>query len=217
MCRKADLDYFYQGNAADLNNISIAGAYAYFPEAWAEYVAVIAPDQRHDMIAAYADIFALTPKTEEQRDYQNRAATAWSVWEGSTSYLAQDLGAIGKYAEPEFAKAFARIENHYFMNGAFLGGSGAQNRTQNYILENLSVIRNIPIAIVHGRYDQVCPLAQAEALVTGLHAVNAPHVTYRITNAGHSMLERETAHVLTEFMDNLAPQHQSDKVAGEYS
>ena len=75
---------------------------------------------------------------------------------------------MGKFAEPEFAKTFARIENHYFMNGGFLGGSGEGNRGQNYILENVARIKDIPVHIVHGRYDLVCPMFQAEELVRAL-------------------------------------------------
>lgn len=203
LCRKQDLDYFYQGNAADLQDYSLAGAYAYFPEAWKAYVEVIPPEKRRDMIAAYAEIFALQPQTAKEKASQDRAATAWSVWEGSTSYLVQDTNAMHKFADPEFAKAFARIENHYFMNGAFLGGQ--RDRNQNFILQQLERIKNIPICIVHGRYDQVCPLIQAEELVAGLKAAGVNNITYRITTAGHSMMESETRHVLTECMDRLAP------------
>jgi proline iminopeptidase len=198
LCRRSDLDYFYQGNAADLNNRTIAGAYAVYPEAWKPFVEVIAPEKRYDMVAAYAAIFAMQPANEVERALQDRTATAWSVWEGSTSYLSQDMDTIGKYADPEFAKAFARIENHYFMHGAFLDG---ENRNQNYILENLAIIAHLPIRIVHGRYDQVCPLTQAEALMQGLVDAGAKNVTYRITNAGHSMMERENALALMECME----------------
>ena len=210
LCRKQDLDYFYQGNAANLYDHTLAGAYACFPEAWKAYVEVIPPEKRHDMIAAYAGIFAMQPKTAEEYAYQDRAAIAWSVWEGSTCYLSPEKAVIGTFANPEFAKAFAKIENHYFMNGAFLGGK--RDRNQNFILEHLDRIAHIPIQIVHGRYDQVCPLTQAEELVAGLKAVGATSVTYRITTAGHSMLERETHAVLTEFMDRVAPARHAAKV-----
>lgn len=210
LCRRRDLEYFYQGNAVDVQDYSQPGAYAYFPEAWKAYVEVIPPEKRHDMIAAYAEIFAMKPSTPEERAYQDRAAIAWSVWEGSTSYLSLDGMTPGKFADPEFAKAFAKIENHYFMNGAFLGDG--HDRNQNFILEHLGRIKHLPIRIVHGRYDQVCPLTQAEELVAGLKAAGAQDVTYTITTAGHSMMERETHRVLTEFMDRVASVHHAAKV-----
>lgn len=213
LCRKPDLDYFYQGNAAtyadDPQGFPVPGAYQCYPEAWKPFVEVIPPEKRHDMIAAYAEIFAAEPKTAEEKAYQDKAAIAWTVWEGSTSYLSQDMGDIGKYADPDFAKAFAKIENHYFMHGGFLGGD---DRGQNYILENLDRIKDIPVQVVHGRYDQVCPVNQAEALVAGLKAAGNQQVDYHITAAGHSMMERETHAKLTEMMDTLAPMPHADKV-----
>ena len=215
--RKADLDYFYQGNAAsyDANpyDTTIPGTYMVFPEAWKQFVEVIPAEKRGDMVKAYAEIFAMEPKTKAERDYQDRAATAWSVWEGSTSYLAQESVDMSKYADPEFAKAFAKIENHYFMNGGFLGGSGEANRHNNYLLENLDKIKDVPTQIVHGRYDQVCPMNQAEALKAGLEDVGGTILDFRLTPAGHSMMERDTNKALTEMMDRLPPMKTVDKGA----
>jgi proline iminopeptidase len=208
LCRQKDLDYFYQGNAetfaSDPLDTRLAGTYLVYPEAWKAFVEVIDPAARGDMVKAYADIFAERAQSDEARARQTAAAVAWSVWEGVTSYLAQDLSDLGKFAEPEFARAFARIENHYFMNGAFLGGkSGPENRGQNFILENVSRIRDLPIHVVHGRYDHVCPLFQAEELVQALKAAGARRVDYRVTAAAHSMLERENNQALTDIMDAL--------------
>jgi len=204
LCRKKDLDYFYQGNAANYDEMpcstSIPGAYMNYPEAWKEFVEVIPSEERGDMIAAYAKIFD-DPRTSEER--LERAARAWSIWEGITSYLSQDLSDLGKFAEPDFAKAFAKIENHYFMNGAFLGGQ--RHRDNNYILEHTDRIAHLPVRIVQGRFDQVCPRFQADELVEALRRRNASNVIYVVTAAGHSRLERENMQALTEIMDNLPP------------
>lgn len=207
LCRRKDLDFFYQGNAArfaeDPYDTSLPGTYICYPAAWRTFVEVIPPEKRGDMVKAYAELFADEADTPEAYERQTRAALAWSIWEGATSYLAQDLSDLGKFAEPEFARAFARIENHYFMNGAFLGGAGEANRDQNYILENVARIRDIPVHIVHGRYDLVCPLFQAEELVRALRAVGNTAIDYRVTAAGHSMEERENNRALTDIMDAL--------------
>jgi proline iminopeptidase len=207
LCRQKDLDFFYQGNAATFaerpDDTSAPGTYQCYPEAWRPFVEVIPPHKRRDMVKAYAELFASTPSTDEEQARVTAAALAWSVWEGVTSYLAQDLSNLGSFAEPEFARAFARIENHYFMNGAFLGGHGEANRGQNFILENVRRIAHLPIHIVHGRYDLVCPLFQAEELVAALRAAGARAIDYRITAAGHSMQERENNRALTDIMDGL--------------
>ncbi len=208
LCRRQDMDYFYQGNAVhyaqDANDVSLPGAYMFFPEIWKSYVEAIPAAERGDIVKAYAKRFASIPKTEAERIALTEAAKAWSIWEGVTCYLAKDLKDIGKFAEPEFAKAFARIENHYFMNGGFLGGQGEQNRDQNFILDNLHKISDIPIHIVHGRYDQVCPMFQAEALVAALKESGAKSVSYRLTASGHSMTEPENLQALTEIMDRIS-------------
>jgi proline iminopeptidase len=207
LCRRKDLDFFYQGNAAtyaeDAYDTRIPGTYQCYPEAWQRFVEVIPEDQRGDMVEAYARIFALRPRDEAERALQTRAAVAWSVWEGTTSYLAQDLSDLQRFADADFARTFARIENHYFMNGAFLGGRGEGNRDQNYLLENVGRIAHLPVHIVHGRYDLVCPMFQAEELVRALRAAGARDIDYRLTAAGHSMRERENQRELTNIMDAL--------------
>lgn len=205
LCRRQDLDYFYQGNAAtfakDPHDTRLPGTYQFFPEAWRRYVEVIPEAERGDMVAAYARIFATNPTTDAEHAQVTEAALAWSIWEGVTSYLAQDVSSLGKFAEPAFAKAFARIENHYFMNGCFLGGKG---RGQNHLLENVARLRGLDVHVVHGRYDVVCPLFGATELVAKLGTAGIP-VDFRVTAAGHSMMDRENHAALTDVMDGLPP------------
>jgi len=208
LCRRKDIDFFYQGNAATFeaapDDTRIPGTYMTFPEAWADFVQVIPQAQRHDMVAAYARIFSQKPAGAEELARQVEAARAWSVWEGMTSFLAQDISDRGKFGDSAFAKAFARIENHYFMNGAFLGGgAGEANRANNYLIENAAALTGIPVHIVHGRYDAVCPMFQADELVAALKASGHTRIDYRRTPAGHSMTERENCLALTAIMDGL--------------
>ena len=86
-----------------------------------------------------------------------RAAKAWSIWEGSTSCLFPNRALIDKTAGDDFAIAFARIECHYFVHGAF------STRARD-LLKNVGRIRHIPAVIVQGRYDVVCPMETAWAL-----------------------------------------------------
>jgi proline iminopeptidase len=202
LCRRKDLDYLYQGNARiyDENPLdtSIPGTYLFYPEAWKRFVEAIAPEDRGDMVKAYSEIFENPghPKLEE-------AATAWSVWEGVTSYLAADKDS-SSYSDPEFAKTFARIENHYFMHGAFFDGN---NRDNNYLLEQAGVIAKakIPVYIVQGQFDQVCPRFQADDLVAALKRADPDiKLKYVVTIAGHSQYDLETMQALTEMMDSLS-------------
>ena len=84
-----------------------------------------------------------------------RAAKAWSVWEGATSYLRLKADYVTKFQEDAaYAAAFARIECHYFVNKGFL-------RSDNQLIEDVGRIRHIPAVIVQGRYDIVCPMRSA--------------------------------------------------------
>merc|ERR1712107_812213 len=60
---------------------------------------------------------------------------------------------IDKADNLDFAAAFSRIECHYFVNGIFV--------EEAYILKNASKLVNIPVHIVQGRYDVVCPAKSA--------------------------------------------------------
>lgn len=208
LCRRKDLDYLYQGNAATIaakpDDTSEPGAYQMYPEAWEDFVSVIPEVERHDMVAAYARIFAMMPQNGAEKQMQNRAAIAWSVWEGLTSYMAQDTSNLGKFADADFARTFARIENHYFMNGAFLGGgSGEANRDNNFIIDNIDRLNGIPTYIVHGRFDVVCPVFQADELVAAFHRAGNNKVEFHRTMAGHAQLERENYLTLVDIMDKL--------------
>ena len=46
------------------------------------------------------------------------AARAWSIWEGRTITLLPDPALAAHFADGHYALAFARIENHYFVNQA---------------------------------------------------------------------------------------------------
>jgi pimeloyl-ACP methyl ester carboxylesterase len=70
------------------------------------------------------------------------------------------------------------------INGGFLGGTGEANRDNNYILDHVDRLRDFPVHIVHGRYDTVCHLYQAEALERALRGAGNSQVHYFITTAG---------------------------------
>ncbi len=76
---------------------------------------------------------ALMPINYDGEQVRIEAARAWSIWEGSTSKLFFDYELIEKFADPQFALAFARIECHYFTNNCFFA-------TDNYLVENVGVL-----------------------------------------------------------------------------
>jgi proline iminopeptidase len=197
--RSEDLRYMYQGNAAtyaeDPNRMTAPGAYISYPEAWKEFVEIIPPEKRDDMMKAYKDTFDMNPANDADKAIQMKAAITWSVWEGVISNLVPDLYNVGKFDNDDFAICFAQIEAHYFAHNLFMAPT--------YLIDNVKTFAHIPIHITHGRFDQVCPLTQAEILVAALRRAGAEPCSYIKTTAGHSMLERENYIALTDIMDSL--------------
>ena len=162
LCRPKEISWFYQ-----------EGASAIYPDVWEQYLAPITAAERDDMVGAY-----YRRLTSEDEAVRLEAARAWSVWEGSTSKLFFDYSSIEKFADPDFALAFARIECHYFINNSFF-------ETDNWLIEHVGAIRHIPARIVQGRYDVVCPLMSAWEL----HRAWPEAEFHIIPDAGHSALE----------------------------
>lgn len=196
-----DLDYLYQGNAATWHEAPYAltapGAYISYPGEWAELLSVLKVAERSDVMASYKAIFDMVPATEAERTKQLDAAVKWSLWEGTISNLVPEHAETGKYGDADFALCFAQIEAHYFANNLFI--------EPGHLVGNVTTFAVIPLHIVHGRFDQVCPLTQASRLVEALRGAGAEPATYVVTNAGHSAFERENALALTAIMDALPP------------
>ncbi len=175
LCREEDVNWFYQ-----------KGADRFYPEYWKDFIAPIEEGKRDNMIQAYYDVL-----TSEDEVARMRAAEAWSVWEGRTSTLETDPNLVNHFGDPFHALAMARIECHYFQHKAFI--------EDNQILKNLDIIKHLPITIVQGRYDMVCPVNQAMELADGL-----PQAKLVICNhAGHSAYEPEIAQALVDATDDF--------------
>ena len=214
LCRRIDVDYFFQGNAADFAANPLAtpvpGTYLDFPTAWQQFLAQIPADDRGDVVKGLAKILGQPPQSDAERDRIAKAAVACVAWENSASRLNRDENAQSQ-PNQKYALTAARILVHYMMNGGFLGGSGEANRDNNYILDHVHRLKDIPVHIVHGRYDRVCDLYQAEALVRSLRAAGNSTVNYSITTAGHSSLEPETNSRLCTIMNELPPMGPFDR------
>ena len=131
--------------------------------------------------------------TSDNKDIRIQVAKSWSIWEASTSKLLQTQKALHSFDDDNTAEAFARIECHYFTNNGFF-------ETDNWLIDNSYNIKDIPIEIVQGRYDVVCPMISAWELHRKLP--NAGF--YVIPDAGHSMTEIGIRSKLIELTDRYA-------------
>ena len=176
LCRDQDVQWFYQHGASEL-----------FPDEWENFVAPIAEDQRGDMIKAY-----YSQLTGDDDVAKMRAAEAWSTWEGKTACLLTNDEVVDYFSDPYVALSVARIEAHYFVNQSFM--------QPNQLLDNAEKLKDIPGYIVHGRYDVICPVAQAWAL----HKAWPEAQLNIIDDAGHAVSEPGIARRLVEITDELA-------------
>lgn len=174
--RRSELLWFYQEGASNV-----------FPDIWEGYVAPIPKNERGDMITAYYKRL-----TSNDANVRQKAARAWSVWEGSTLSLWPDPGRVAQFGEDEYALAFARIECHYFINGGFFERDGQ-------LLEEVNKIRHIPAVIVQGRYDTCTPVRTA----WDLHQA-WPEADFRLVHdAGHAGSEPGIVHELISATDKF--------------
>jgi len=179
LLRRWELEWFYQNPS---------GAAAIYPDLWAQYIAPIPEDERGDMINAYYKRL-----TSDDPKVLSEAAKAWSIWEGSLSFLRLNADYVDHFGDETFAAAFARIECHYFVNAGFLD-------KEEQLIENVERIRHIPAVIVQGRYDVVCPMKSA----WDLHLA-WPEADLRIVpDAGHSAMEAGNTHELVSATDRFA-------------
>ncbi len=179
LLRRSELEWFYQDPL---------GAGSLFPDRWEQFVAPIPERERRDMMGAY-----YRRLTSRSATVRARAARAWSVWEAATSYLRAKDSDISRFADPEFAAAFARIECHYFVNRGFL-------KREDQLLRGVDKIRHIPAVIIQGRYDVVCPMRSAWAL----HRAWPEARLQVVADAGHSAFEPGITRQLVAATDAFA-------------
>ena len=175
MMTQAELDWFYGG-----------GAGKFWPEVWERFADLIPSEEHGDLISAYHKrLFSGDMQTEVQ------FGRAWSAWENALASI--HSSGMGGEGPADYARAFARLENHYFINNGFMEFDGQ-------LLANVDRIAHIPGVIVQGRYDMICPPDTAYALAQKWD--NCDLVMVR--NAGHALSEPGISAELVRAMDRIA-------------
>ena len=171
---QAELAWFYGG-----------GAGRFFPDLWARFTDPIPEDEHGDLIAAYhRRLFSGDTVTE------TRHARAWTAWENALAAI--DQRGLGGEGPADYARAFARLENHYFINAGFLEHDGQ-------ILDRIDRLRDIPGHIVQGRYDMICPPESAWRLSRGWLQADL----HLVPLAGHALSEPGITGELVRLTDAL--------------
>ena len=162
-------------NKYGLEHYINGGIKEFFPDVW-ERFAKLVPKGENPINYYLEKMLSADKKISDKYAYE------WAYYEMS-------FYTINKISDPdEILKTFsyksmAILEAYYIKNNCFL--------SEDFIMNNIDIIANFKISIVHGRYDFICPPAQAFRLHSKLN-----HSTLNITNAGHSSSDTENKRAL---------------------
>ncbi|MBF9197041.1 prolyl aminopeptidase [Microvirga sp. BT290] len=174
--RRSELLWYYQEGASWL-----------FPDKWECFLAPIPEAERGDLMAAYRKRLI-----DPDPAVQARAARAWSLWEGETITLLHNQEYSDQFGDEHYAIAFARIENHYFVNEGWF--------EEGQLIGNAHRLKGIPGVIIQGRYDIATPPKTA----WDLHKAWPEAQFIMVPDAGHAVSEPGITHHLIEATDAFA-------------
>ena len=159
-----------------------------YPEIFERFITLLPAGDRNDPIKGYHKLFTSTDI--EQRD---KALTLWTLLEQQSSRLIANQQRIEQeMANPDYVLSHSLIENHYFQHNGFLDGDELLATAGEHLA-------GLPVHIINGRYDLVCPMITAHQLHTAL-----PGSTLKIVpDAGHSFREKGIMEAIMRTAENL--------------
>lgn len=185
-CTSLVLRGIFLGRERDINWY-FSGTRQTYPDYWENLNKFLPDEERGNLLEAY-----YKRVTNINEEISAPAAESFCRFEFSCANLIPNSALMDMLKDKSFVLGFARMECHFFKHNCFL--------PDEYILENLSRIAHLPITIIHGRYDILCPLAHAYDL-----ALLLPHSDLQIIEAsGHSFSETAIRKALVSAMDKIS-------------
>lgn len=166
----------FTGAQAEINYLDQGGFRTTFPEVWERFVADT-PKQHRKNPAAYHHARMQSGDPDAAR----RSACAYSNMEGALLKLDDRFTPVMP-DDPHFDPIPAIIESHFLAKGCFL--------PDRFIYEHTSQL-TMPIWLVQGRYDMICP---PDAAYTLHRLIPSSQLSFAI--AGHSGGEHEIENLL---------------------
>lgn len=179
LCRPQELrDLYFDGGIAS----------RIFPDVFENYIGLLDEPERADPIKGYHKLF-----TGADKAVAHQAVDMWTRLEKRVSALIVPEEKLNEeMSNPDFVLAHSLVENHYFLNNGFIDGDA--------LLASLPAkLNGIPVHIIQGRYDMVCPFKTA----WDLHKALPKSHLHTIDNAGHTAKEPVTTSKLVEVFDRL--------------
>jgi len=164
---------------------------AMVPQGWAALVKDWSETQQHQVLATLTQQL-LHGTDREQHD----AAMRWAAYENSVmqamngKLIEATTGSAQQTSDRVLAKY--RLQAHYLSQGCF-----TSERT---LLDIASGLRDLPVALIHGTYDLVCPPENAVKLAAAM-----PHATMRwVAQGGHTPADAGIAAALRSSIQALS-------------
>jgi len=169
---RSEIDHYYHGGVAK-----------FFPEVHRELAASLDHPDRNDYPAQL-----LAKLRSDDPAVRDRYARIWFRYEGGIALLKESDEMIEAFLREYNPYAIAIMENHYMANGCFL--------EEGQLLENAGRLADIPMVIINGRYDMICPPAAAYKL----HRLLPKSTLVIVSDAGHAASEPSTQAELLKAM-----------------
>jgi proline iminopeptidase len=167
-----EIDHFYHG-----------GVSMFFPEVYDRFLESL-PDPERRPLPAYLLSLLQSEDASERAEY----ARVWARYELKLSSLVFPDDELEALLDKFNSEAFALLENHYMANACFL--------EEGQLLRDAHRIQDIPVILVSGRYDVICPPANAYRL----HNLLPNSRLVIAEEAGHWMGEEPVERDLLEAM-----------------
>ena len=159
----------------------------FFPEAYRTFLSAFGfsiknkPSAEEILVKAYSRLFDEDPTVHQP------AAEAWASYEISCATIEYEHRRMTGHS----ALSISRIEAHYFKNNCFL--------KPDYIMKNIEKLKDLPITIIQGRHDVICPPFSAFELKENLNACELMIVD----NSGHSAFESGIKKALISSLNDI--------------
>ena len=168
-------DYFLNG-----------GARTHFPDVWERFVSMVPKRYQKNPSKYYWKMMhSNNEKTVKKHCYE------WALYESSMVHLVYNPAKVKKETRGNWIVSIAKLEAHYLINDCFL--------PKNYIMKNAHKISNIPLSLIHGRYDFVCTPDIEYALHKAL-----PKSKLFFVMAGHSSADPEMQNRMMKEIHEMA-------------
>ena len=178
----------FLATAAEFNWLyQVNGVEKFYPEFYLDFIHHLPNETQTSPLAGYLQLL-----NSDNEVAVIAASKAWVLWHLRLSTTEHHHIALAQVDDPHQALCMAKLMTHYFNHQCFFD--------ENYLIDHLQSITNIPAIFLHGRYDMICPLIT----VSELTKVWQNSQLQILPNAGHSGFETQTIDAFCKATDTMA-------------